>query len=49
MGTCEESGSFTEELVDLLKPRQLGRPGGGVGKPARVTPVTQEQRLLQGG
>ena len=49
MVTCEESGSFTEELVDLLQPGQLGRPGGEVGEPARVTLVTQEQRLLQGG
>ena len=29
MVTCEESGSFTEDHVDLLQSDQLSRPGGG--------------------
>ena len=49
MVTCEESGSFTEEHIDLLQSHQLSWPASGGGEPLLGAPMGQEQRLLQGG
>ena len=47
MVTCEESGSFTEDHIDLLQSDQLSRPGGGWGEPLLGAPCAHKQRLLQ--
>ena len=48
MVTCEESGSFTEEHIDLLQSHQLSWLASGGGEPLLGAPMGQEQRLLQG-